>query len=383
MKPGLSVIQIVSPPRAAADGSVGITGPERRAMNLAGQWAGRGIDVTFLYPRRGSLWRRFVDTGRPVVDFEVIGKWDYRAVMRLVRLVRSHQARLIHTQGGPAVDLAAVIAGRLTGASVIVTRPVMIEDQQDRSAASLSVLEAIDRTVTLPGCSAVVAVSRNGHDRLCRRTGPGRVRLIHNGVKAYPAERLTRRTALGRQRPLHVGMIGHLLPYKGWSDFLRVAALLTAEGLDIRWHIVGEGPERAALETEVRALGLADRLEFHGLLHDVSTALFTFDLFLFTSHREGLSVAVLEAMSAGLPVVATEVAGIRDQVIDGHNGFVLPVRDIAGLASAVRTLALDHELREVMGSRSRARMENCFSEQAMIEGYASLYHEVVDGEGRT
>lgn len=371
----LSAIQIVSPARAAADGSVGITGPERRASNLISLWADLGIDVTILYPRRGSLWSRFADTGLPLVDFELRGKWDWRSVAQLVRVARERRADVIHAQGGPAVDLAAVIAARLSRARAVITRPVMIEDQVDRSARELALFGALDRRLTLPGAAAVVAVSRNGFERLQARTRVDKVRLIFNGVRSFPEERFA---ALPERAGglLHVGMVGHLLPYKGWLDFLAVAARVTAAGLDVRWHVVGEGPDHAMLKARAAELGLADRVIFHGLLQDVSPVLFDLDLFLFTSHREGLSVAVLEAMSAGLPIVATQVAGIRDQVIDGENGYVVPVRDIEGLTGHVLTILRDARHLRALGRASRARAERLFSQQAMLDGYASLYREM-------
>lgn len=376
----LSALQIVSPPPSAADGSVGITGPERRASNLIELWADQGIDVTILYPRRGSLWSRFADTGLPLFDYELRGKWDWRSIAQLVRIAGGCGVDVIHAQGGPAVDLASVIAARLSGARTIITRPSMIEDQVDRSARELALFGVVDRRLTLPNAAALVAVSRNGFDRLQERAPANKVRLIFNGVGSFPAERLTGR--LERQSgPHQVGMVGHLLPYKGWLDFLAVAAQVMASGVDVQWHVVGEGPDRGMLEARAAKLGLADRVIFHGLLKDVSAVLFELDLFLFTSHREGLSVAVLEAMSAGLPIVATDVAGIRDQVIDGENGYIAPVQDIEALTGHVIAILRDAEQRRRLGSVSRYRAERLFSQQAMLDGYVSLYRDVVGHKG--
>ncbi len=369
----LSVIQLVSPPRPSANGNTGITGPERRASNLAGQWRSRGVEVTIFYPRRGALWSKFEASGCPIVDFELHGKWDWRAVPYLVREIRQRGVHVIHSQGSPAVDLIAVIAARLGGAKAVITRPVMIEDQIDRSSRSLALFDAVDRRLTLPGSAAVVAVSRDGLRRLRERMSPEKVCLIHNGVRAFPTRQFA---SAAERRPANIGMVGHLLSYKGWFDFFDVAACLTREGVEAVWHVVGEGPERQALEAYAAKLGLADRTRFHGLLQDVSPVLLSLDLFLFTSHREGLSVAVLEAMSVGLPIVATEVAGIRDQVVDNENGFVLPVGDIATMAAKVRNILDDDDLRRAMSLRSRERMENLFSEAAMLDGYVETYCSV-------
>lgn len=372
MTAALSVFQIVSPPRASGNGAQGITGPERRAANLAGQWAKLGIDVTVLYPRRGALWDRFIEAGVGMIDYEVDSGSDWRAAVRLIELARSHAPDVIHSQGGPAVDLVTVLAAKVLCMGAIITRPVMFEDQVDRSALYRTIVGSADRFFTLRGSSAVVAVSRDGQDRLRRSVRAERLHLIHNGVQAYS----DRRPDHPIGGPLHVGMVGHLLSYKGWPDFLAVAARLKAQGYEIRWHIVGEGAERGALEALTRTLGLSDQVVFHGLLQNVSPILFMLDLFLFTSHREGLSVAVLEAMSAGLPIVATEVAGIRDQVTDGYNGFVLPVGDVDGLAERTAEILCDPALRRTLGRNSRRRLELEFSEGVMLERYAALYRKI-------
>jgi len=172
-------------------------------------------------------------------------------------------------------------------------------------------------------------------------------------------------------------MIGHLRPYKGWADFLRVAQRICATGLNVRWHVVGEGPERSRLDAMARELGIADRVVMHGLLKDVSFLLQELDVFLFTSYREGLSVAVLEAMSAGLPIVATDVGGIKDQVTVGFNGFISPVGNVDELFEKCRFLVLRPDERLRMGRNSRKRVEETFTEDAMKAGYVEIYRSLV------
>lgn len=375
----LSVIQVVSPPRLSNGDALGITGPERRALNVARHWGDLNIDPIILYPRRGALWSDFIASGLPVIDFEPTGKWDVGAIARLASLARSTRANIIHSQGGPALDLMVVVAAKLVGAQSVITRPVMIEDHKDRPSITTSLFNHIDRSITLRFAAATVAVSQDGFDRLRLGAPIDKLHLIKNGIKPYPSERLVAARSRDPSATAQVGMIGHLLPYKGWLDFLEVAARFKDGGPRVCWHIVGEGPQRAALEKRAEMLGLGDQVVFHGLLTDVSQALFSWDLFLFTSHREGLSVAVLEAMNAGLPIVATDVAGIHDQVIEGVNGSILPVGDIEGLTNTVKAILSDKENLRHMGNNSRTRLEDNFSEQKMLENYASLYHNVVNG----
>lgn len=376
MKSRLSVVQVVSVPAAVAGHATGITGPERRAANLASQWKDQGIDVTVLYPRRGALWDQFARSGVALVDFEVRSKWDWRSLNRIAEEVRRTDARVVHTQGGPAVDLAGVYAARRTGAAAVLTRPVMIEDQIDRSSLATLLARAVDRVYTIAKADAVVTVSRDGFNRMKRRISGGKLHLIHNGVKPIAVDHEQRRQRDTTCTEVQIGMVGHLLNYKGWDVFLRVAQRLSGESLKVRWHVIGEGSERARLEDMARAFGIQEKVVFHGLVQEVHKVLVNLDVFVLTSRREGLSVAVLEAMSACLPVVATDVAGIRDQVTDGVNGYVTPVDDVDMIVDRCRSLIELPEERVRMGRNSRVMMERNFSESAMLNRYVALYRDV-------
>lgn len=367
----LRVLQLVCAPAEIAGQLVGITGPERRAANLAPRWSELGVEIVIAYPRRGALWLEFEATGLPLVDFEMRGWRDFRALDRVKRIGQSHGVNLIHSQGAGALDLACVRAARALGIGSLVTRPSMIDDQISRSTLARFVRREVDARTTLRWADGVVAVSRDGLQRLSQWVAPSKLHLVHNGVKPVVASpQSVMRGPMARKQ---VGMIGHLLDYKGWDDFLRVAKRVTDSGHDVVWHVVGEGPENAALRQMARDLDIAERVIFHGLLYDVKPVLAELDLFLFTSHREGLSVAVLEAMSAGLSVVATDVGGIADQVISGQNGFIVPDGDVVTAAARVCTLLTDQALRERQGSASRVRMETHFSEEAMLAKYVALY----------
>jgi glycosyltransferase involved in cell wall biosynthesis len=177
---------------------------------------------------------------------------------------------------------------------------------------------------------------------------------------------------------INIGMVGHLRDYKGWGDFLAVAQVLTRDGgARLRFHIVGEGPERDVLRTTVQALGLSDVVVFHGLQQNIWPILDQLDLFLFTSLREGLSVAVIEAMSANLPIVASDVGGIADQVLEGENGYILPVADIDGFAAACRKLIGSAQKRREFGQRSYALYRDRFSQSRMLNEYVDVYRRAV------
>lgn len=371
-----SAVQVVATPSHNPLDPPGITGPERRAANLSGMWRTQGVDVTILYPRHGALWDTFSSSDANVAEFNLRGKWDIAAVNRLRDAITQTGAVVVHSQGGPALDIVAVLAARAAGAGVIITRPSMIDDNLAYGRSVRPLYNALDRLLVLRGADMTVAVSRDGVRRLSKYVPPSRLRLIYNGVdlKRFDVSALPSRHD-GISGAIDIGMVGHLLPYKGWSDFLAVASKVSATGLKVRWHVVGEGSERAFLETEAQRLGLATAIKFHGLVKDVRSLLASWDIFLFTSHREGLSVAILEAMASGLPIVATHVGGILEQV-DVKNGYVLPVRDVNALADRCIELTTNPNKRIHMGKHSRELAERHFSELSMFQGYLSLYREL-------
>jgi glycosyltransferase involved in cell wall biosynthesis len=340
--------------------------------NIAPLWADMGIAVTVLYPRCGALWDRFADSGVQLLEFEMKGKYDLGAVRRLSAAISDSQAQVIHSQGAAALDLMTVAAAQRTGVSSVITRPVMIEDLINRPALSRKLFEVVDRIYTLKRADALVAVSQDGFKRLEKFARNERLHLIHNGTSS-PVDNLPPRPDDGK---LHVGMVGHLRDYKAFDDFLRVAQKLCNMRENLHFDIVGEGPERASLEAVAAEWRMEGNVTFHGLLTDVGPALQQMDIFLFTSLREGLSVAILEAMSAGLPIIATDIGGVADQVEPGQNGAILPARDIDGLAAACIELIDDTEKRAVMGRASRRKFEAHFAQGAMLKNYVRLYDGV-------
>jgi glycosyltransferase involved in cell wall biosynthesis len=148
----------------------------------------------------------------------------------------------------------------------------------------------------------------------------------------------------------------------------------------VRATLIGDGPLRDRVAADVAARGLGGAVELVGHTENVAARLGELDVFLFTSHREGLSVAILEAMASGLPVVATDVGGTREQVVEGENGFVRAAGDVEGLAEACARLAASAALRERMGRASRARAEALFSAEGMVAGYAACYHDACEGK---
>ena len=230
-----------------------------------------------------------------------------------------------------------------------------------------------------------VAVSDAVSHALRNRVGisPERICTIRNGISLGGSSAGTseaRREARARMGlsidDLVVGTVARLLPRKRQHDLLRSIAALSHHVAHLKCVIVGDGEARPKLESLVKELQLESAVTLLGHRPDVSELLPGFDVFALTSSHEGLPVALLEAMRAGLPAVVTRAGGIAEAVADGDSGFVVEIADVPGLAAALNTLLLDGELRQRFGASSRRRADQMFSAEAMAATYADLYTRV-------
>lgn len=286
---------------------------------------------------------------------------DFSYVHKLRTWLRDVRAEVLHTHNS-----TALFYGALAGAAAGV--PVRIATEHDgvfprsRSAAySNRVL--VSRVLT-----HTVAVSEAVKNLWCESDGVSRdkVIVIPNGV---PDTR--------RPRPPHsgcrVGMVGRLSSEKGADVLLRALALLPRERYpDLKLVVVGDGPQRPELEQLIRSLGVEDRVEMMGTRHDVPEILATLDIFALPSRREGLPLALLEAMAAGLPVVASAVGGVPEAINRAELGLLVPPEDPAALSRALARLADESEARAALGQAARERFEQNYELSKMIDRYEAL-----------
>lgn len=219
------------------------------------------------------------------------------------------------------------------------------------------------------GLAAHVTVGRRSADELAALTGLKRARLvtIHNGVPDVEPEHVARRSGFV------VGSLGRLHSQKGYD--VLVDALARLDGVSA--VLVGDGEERQLLEDRAAVAGVRDRLTIGGWVDDARRHLGSFDLFVLPSRFEAFPLTVLEAMLAGLPVVATDVGSVAEAVVGGSTGLLVPPGDVAALALAIERLRDDPGLRRRMGERGRRRTLDLFMADAMASRYEALYQELL------
>ena len=299
---------------------------------------------------------------------------DILGIIELWRLCRTIRPTIVHANSSKAGVLGRIAAW-------LARVPIRVFTAHGWAFKATSGLSAhlylwADRLVA-PITSVVVCVSETEYRagvaaRTCR---PSRAVTIYNGVEVGLA-------ATRPDRPkVRIVSVGRLAAPKDFATLVRAASLLDPSRYEL--HLLGDGPDRSDLERLRDVLGVADNVTFEGDVHDVDDRLRDSDVFVLSSHSEGLPISVLEAMAAGLPVVATRAGGIPELVEDGVSGLLVPPDDVQALAGALTTLIGDRELRAAMGSAGRRRVEDQFSLDACRAAHVSLYSRLLVEKGGT
>ena len=351
-----------------------------RAVVLTRQPAG-GEDVIgvpgpkVLFPLLAGL--RFLGLGRQPFDVVHVLESDGVAVALAVRLAR--WLRL--PQGRPRVVATLHVSYVAERRSV---RPLRADGRVvSRPAASERVfawlrapLHAALGRSTARLADAVVVLSHAAAAELARDYGARAAAVIPNGVPQAPALQGPR--AAGGQVVLFVG---RLRTRKAVAVLLAAMAKVRAELPHARLVVVGDGEQRAALAAQVAALGLGDAVELAGALgRDATQArLESADVFCLPSTYEGFPMVILEAMAAGLPVVATAVAGVPEAVRDGETGLLVAPEDATGLAAALVAVLGDPQRARAMGEAGRRLLAERFTIGHATAAYLKLWESLVGG----
>jgi glycosyltransferase involved in cell wall biosynthesis len=289
---------------------------------------------------------------------------DVLALLELIRLLRRERPAVVHansSKAGILGRLAAVAAG--VPARLFTVHGWAFKADRGLSArAYLWADRLMSPLTTTTICVADSELRAGLRARTCR---PDRTVVIRNGVAPGPPPRPS------RAGPVTVLAVGRLRPPKDFPTLVRAVARL--EPGAVRLEIAGDGPERAALASEIERLGLDGTVELLGTRSDVPDLLAAADVFVLSSDSEGLPMSVLEAMAAGVPVVATAVGGVPELVRDDETGLLVPPRDPGALAAALGKLAADPELRRRLGGAGRRRVENEFSLDAFHRAHLDVY----------
>jgi glycosyltransferase involved in cell wall biosynthesis len=303
-----------------------------------------------------------------------------RAILMATRALRRARIDVVHGyQWRPA--LVGGIVGRMAGVRVILASKRSLTGADHAAQVAWRRIARLADTVVVNAEALRIEGEALGMH--------GRWVLHQNGVDAErfdvgPADEEAKR-ALGLDpgRPV-VGTIGRLEGRKGQDLLLTASAelLARANGMAPQVLVVGDGPTRASLEVQARDLGVAGSVRFLGGVADVRPALRAMDVFVLPSREEGMSNAILEAMAAARPVVATAVGGNGEIIDDGRTGVLVPAGDCSAMAKAVLALLGDVEGARRVASEARRDVTARFGARASVARLERLYEERVGADGR-
>jgi L-malate glycosyltransferase len=326
----------------------------------------------------GALLEQVRALGHEPAVFPVTGLVTPRVVLPLAKLAafaRSRNVRIVHSTEFTS-NLVAVPVARLSGAKSIVCRADV-----GHLRPGFGVWH---RRAEALGARLADAVSANAEAvrRVCieeEGCAPERVAMVRNGIDLARFDSLAAQPLQGplpEGGPL-VALVGNLWPVKGHRILVEAAALLHRRLPQAKIVCVGEGPERTFLERRIAELGLSDSVFLLGHRLDVPALLTRAQAAVLCSSAEGLSNAIIEAMTARLPVVATDVGGNSELVRPGENGWLVPYGDPDALASALFEALSDAERARRMGRRGRERVEAELTLERMRETHEDLYRRVL------
>jgi glycosyltransferase involved in cell wall biosynthesis len=324
----------------------------------------------------GALADRLVARGVAVDALNVRRAWDVpAAVVRLARLMRRVRPHIVHTMLFHA-NVIGRIAARLAGVSRVVSS-IRVAERRYRHHLLLE-------TLTCRLSQRVVCVSRDVA-RFTRRHShvpAARLAVVPNGVESNPAlGDSVAQSAIERPTGSITALyVGRLDPQKAVDVLLRAFARAVADVSNLHLVIAGTGPDHDTLQSLARQLGIERSVQFVGFHQNVPELMHAADFFVLPSRWEGMPNVVLEAMAAGLPVVATRTEGTAEIVRDGASGSLVAIDDDAALATQMTRLARDAELRVAWGSCGREIVQREYSIENMRERHAQIYREsIADG----
>ena len=324
----------------------------------------------------GPYEKIFRDFGLQVKNFKMRTVFDFWVIFKIAGFIKKNRIDIVSTANFPA-DVYGRISAKLAGIPIILSTMHRFEDhKQERNYRLFFWLDRLTMRLT----TKIIAVSKAVNDYLVRwhKINPRKIVVMYNGIDIDKFKNNGNGKDFSREFNLNdrfttVGFIGRLVEVKGLSYFLEAVDKVVRKRKEVQFLIIGDGPLEEKLKKEVNDLRISEHVIFTGFRQDICEILAVLDIFAMSSFSEGLPTAVLEAMAAGKPVIATNVGGVPEMVAEGDTGILAPPRDAESLAEAILELLESPEKRRAMGEKGRRRVMEYFSIEKMVERYEEFY----------
>jgi sugar transferase (PEP-CTERM/EpsH1 system associated) len=295
---------------------------------------------------------------------------DLSMINKLRTIIKKDKIQLIHTHNqGP--NFYGSLSGFLCGIPVVHTK----HGQNDYENKKRVILDRISSFFT----NKIVCVSKDAQN-ICNnviKIPRKKVTVILNGIDTEKFCPKISGKIFFDEHQLIIGNVARLAEEKDQRTLLEAAKILKEWKYNIKIVFVGDGLLRPKLEKNVRDYGLDEEVVFFGTRHDVDQIVPEFDIFVLPSTTEGISLTLLEAMSCGIPIIATDVGGNPEVVVDGQTGSLVPAKDPLAIAKKIEWLFKESVLRRKMGTLGRQRVKELFSIKKTAEQYFNLYCDIL------
>ena len=356
-----------------------VGGAQIHVRDLSTALRAAGHDVTVISGSDGLFSEQLMARGIAFytvqhLAHEVNPLEDVRGVLELRSLLREVRPDVLSTHSTKA-GLVGRIAGRTLRIPTLFTAHGW-GFTTGRSRLEAAAFWAAER-VTAPWAARIVTVCESDREAAVRTrlVPPERVITVHNAMPDVdPSLRADPSVS-----PPRLVQVARMVPQKDQPTLLRALAGLQ----ELDWHLdlIGDGPLLGQAQALAESLGIAERVTFLGYRSDVAERLAQAQVFLLITNWEGFPRSILEGMRAALPVVASDVGGVRESVVDGRNGYVVPPGDPLTLRDRLRLLLTDPDLRAQMGAAGRALYEESYTFDRLVARMTEVYEDVIDGRG--
>lgn len=368
------------------EGAHELGGQARHVFDLAKGLVERGHEVSVACARAEAA-ARLQRAAIPCYRLPFRPVFDFSTLAALVRIIRSSDFDIVHSHGVRAGLVARVAAKLAGGCRIIHTVHAMAEDMAPGRGLSALPAKWLYRSVDSrlgKGTEKIITVSEEFRGRtICRIIGPGKVVTVHSGLDLSQFDSLPSpqesRHRLGLPIGCKVvGTVARFTKQKNLGYLVKAARIVCAQRDDVCFVLVGDGTEYDQVKSLAQDQGISHRVFLPGYLGNTAGVLPGFDVFALSSLWEGHPLSLLEAMAAGLPVVATQVNGITETVLHGETGLMVPLDDPVFMADALLTLLADAETSARMGEAGKRRVRDNFSLDKMLRDVEAVYLDIVD-----
>ncbi len=360
--------------------NLGIGGVQKRMVSLLPKLDKEKHEIIVCSFKSGELQNRLEQAGISVRIVPRRFKFDPICIYRLFSIMKKESIDIVHTHCHKP-NTTGRIAAKLAGV------PVIIANEHNVDAWKSNWQLRLDKRLSAYS-NRIIAVSEAVKNFYVENADipADKFEVIYNGVdldfwqKNIPSQKVIveKKIKLGLlENDKVIAAIGRLHPQKGHEYLLRAARKIITRMKNLKILIVGDGPMRDSLESLSERLGIKENVVFTGKRNDIKDILYLSDISVISSIREGFSNVVLESMACGKPVVATDVGGNKEIIINGENGFIVSSGDEDALADRILTLAGNEELTKKMGLATKETVKN-FSLSRMAYKTEKLYEELMD-----